>query len=637
MGALPPTGQWVRLEVPASLVGLEGRTLNGMAFSLVNGRATWDHAGKYAGTPPVQPTISISDATVNEGNSGTTSAVFNVTLSSASTQAISVNYARAHGSTNSFDIFSASGTVTFSPGQTSKQISVGVLGDAQVEPNEIFFVNLSNPVNATLADNQGVGTILNDDVPPPVTISISNATVFEGSCGGTPSAVFNVSRSGETSQSVSVNFVTFNGSASSSTDYISASGTVTIPADATTAKIVVFARSDTLVEGDETFFVNLSGPINATIANGQGQAIIKDDDAAPPPLGNPFQLGKWEPCEELDTVPVHMSLLPDGRLLYWGRDKVTNPDGNDDGSDVGGGCDTYTWDPITKAKSPVIRNSKTNLFCSSHSFLPDGRLMVAGGHYRDNSRPYQEGMGEPHINIFDYSTDTWSSSSAEMQQGRWYPSSVTLGYGETAIFAGSYGQVDSDNNLKIERNLQANIYNLQNTLHQSPAIKSIGRYPYLHLTDDGKVFGLAGTLGWFFDPSSHEFTDLPAPPSSLTHFEGSSVLYNAEAGKVMVAGGRQGNDGDSLSQVDIFDMQSKTWDASPTPMNFARQYHNLTLLPDGKVLATGGQTCPGATPNAECPAVIPEIWDPATEIWTRLGREPDAHATNLSLCSASAS
>ena len=149
MGALPPTGQWVRLEVPASSVGLEERTLNGMAFSLVNGRATWDRAGKSSGTP----VITISDVSLNEGNSGTTSAVFTVTLSSASMQTISVNYATANSTASSpSDYAAASGTLTFDPGQTSKQITIPVVGDTTAEFYESFFVNLSGAVSAALAD-----------------------------------------------------------------------------------------------------------------------------------------------------------------------------------------------------------------------------------------------------------------------------------------------------------------------------------------------------------------------------------------------------------------------------------------------------------------------------------------------------
>lgn len=111
------------------------------------------------------PSISISDVTVNEGNSGTTPAVFNVTLSSASTQTISVNYETANDTASSpSDYATASGTLTFAPGQTSQPLSIQVVGDTVFESNENFFLNLSSPVNATLADSQGVGTILNDEV-----------------------------------------------------------------------------------------------------------------------------------------------------------------------------------------------------------------------------------------------------------------------------------------------------------------------------------------------------------------------------------------------------------------------------------------------------------------------------------------
>ncbi|HEX7330044.1 MAG TPA: Calx-beta domain-containing protein [Pyrinomonadaceae bacterium] len=270
MGALPPTGQWVRLEVPASAVGLEGRTLNGMAFSLFNGRAVWDRAGKLA---PVIPTVSISDVSVNEGNSGTTSAVFNVTLSSASTQTVSVSYATADGTaTNSSDYVAASGTLTFDPGQTSKQITIPVVGDTILEPNENFFLNLSSPVNATLADSQGVGTIVNDDAPP--TISISDVSVNETKSGITQ-ARFNVTLSGASTQTISVNYATANGTASSPGDYTAASGTLIFtPGQSTQQPITIAVTGDTVSEANETFFVNLSSPVNATLADNQGVGTI---------------------------------------------------------------------------------------------------------------------------------------------------------------------------------------------------------------------------------------------------------------------------------------------------------------------------------------------------------------------------
>lgn len=621
MGPLPPTGQWVRLTVPANLVGLEGRTLNGMAFSLFNGRATWDHAGKIASTALPQPAISISDASVTEGNSGTTSATFNVTLSSTSSQNVSVSYA-----TSSFtavagsDFFTTSGTLTFTPGQISKPVTVQVIGDTVVEANELFFVGLTNPVNATLSDANGVGTILNDDTTvPTVSLSISDATVIEGSCGGTPKAVFNVNLSAPSSQNVSVSYATSNGTAISPGDYTAASGSVTIPAGLTSRTIEVFAKSDISLESDETFFVTLSNPVNASILDGQGQGVIKNDDAAPPPATNPGEKGQWGPCEELATVPVHINLLPNGKLLYWGRDKHA------DTWDIAGTSNTYVWDPITKIGTGPIVNPTTNLFCSAHSFLPDGRLLVAGGHNRHEGFPDVEGIGETDINTFNYLTNSWTLTPTQMQQGRWYPSSVMLGNGDVAILSGSYWTGGFENGRpKLDQNLFANIYTAQNNLVHSTAERNIRNYPYLHLMGDGRVLALNGALDFYYNPAIDQFEDISFSNSPLfAHFEGSSVLYNTEAGKVMVIGGRGGT-GPTLRQTDIFDVATQLWSPGPS-MNFKRQYHNTTLLPDGKILATGGQSCDGAVPNFTCAegaANIPEIWNPATNTWTALAENP---------------
>ncbi|HEY5401711.1 MAG TPA: PQQ-dependent sugar dehydrogenase, partial [Pyrinomonadaceae bacterium] len=114
---------------------------------------------------PVLPTLSINDVTLTEGNAGTTTANFTVTLSSSSLDTVSVQYATANGlATAGSDYISAGGTVNFTPGQTTQPVSVTVNGDGLEELNETFFVNLTNPVNATVNDAQGVGTINNDDV-----------------------------------------------------------------------------------------------------------------------------------------------------------------------------------------------------------------------------------------------------------------------------------------------------------------------------------------------------------------------------------------------------------------------------------------------------------------------------------------
>jgi hypothetical protein len=113
------------------------------------------------------PSISISDVTLTEGNSGVKLATFNFTLSSASGLTISVNFATANGTTTApgsgADYFANSSVLSFTPGTTLRTVSISIFGDAFFEPDETFFVNLTNPVNATISDAQGVGTIQNDD------------------------------------------------------------------------------------------------------------------------------------------------------------------------------------------------------------------------------------------------------------------------------------------------------------------------------------------------------------------------------------------------------------------------------------------------------------------------------------------
>ena len=115
------------------------------------------------------PLISVNDVTMAEGNEGNHNAVFTVTLSAPSTQSITVNYATANGTAQFVapaDYGARSGTLTFTPGQISKTITVPVVGDTRVEVNETFFVNLSAATNATITDGQGLGTITNDDAAP---------------------------------------------------------------------------------------------------------------------------------------------------------------------------------------------------------------------------------------------------------------------------------------------------------------------------------------------------------------------------------------------------------------------------------------------------------------------------------------
>src|SRR6185369_12093451 len=143
------------------VVDINGVT-NGTAASPLQGTATIidDDVSLPVGT------ISISDVTVLEGHSGTTNAVFTITLSSASVQTVTVVAATANGTALAPADYAAlpPTTVTFAPRETSKTVTIAVHGDPTVEQNETFVVNLSGPINATISDPQGVGTILNDDL-----------------------------------------------------------------------------------------------------------------------------------------------------------------------------------------------------------------------------------------------------------------------------------------------------------------------------------------------------------------------------------------------------------------------------------------------------------------------------------------
>ncbi len=240
-------------------------------------------AFEFGATFTALPKIAIDDVTVVEGNSGSRNAYFTVTLSEPSATIVTVSYATAAGTTNpataGSDYLASSGTLSFPPGQVAQILSVPILGDGTDEENETFFVTLSNPVNAQIADKKGVGTITDDDVPP--SLSVNDVTVTEGGNGATSLANFKVSLSAVSSKTITVSYATANSSAVAPGDYTATSGTLTFAPGKTSKTIAVTVNGDATDENNETFFVNLSNASNATIADAQGVGTITDDDAPP--------------------------------------------------------------------------------------------------------------------------------------------------------------------------------------------------------------------------------------------------------------------------------------------------------------------------------------------------------------------
>ena len=225
------------------------------------------------------PTLSVSDCSATEGNAGQVGCAFTVSLSAVSGQSVTVVYATANGTALAGqDYIAASGTLTLPAGSPSQQLTIAVLGDLLHEPNETFFVNLSSPGNAILADGQGLGTILDDDPAPAV--SVSDCSVVEGDAGQTI-CTFTVSLSAVSGQDVSVGYATADGTALAGQDYLAASGTLVVPAGSPSQPVSVAVIGDLIDEPDEDFTLSLSSPVNATIADGQGEGTIIDNDLPP--------------------------------------------------------------------------------------------------------------------------------------------------------------------------------------------------------------------------------------------------------------------------------------------------------------------------------------------------------------------
>lgn len=283
------------------------------------------------------PTISITDTTLGEGNTGSSPAAFEVQLSQASKQTVTVKYTTADGTaTAGSDYTATTNTLSFAPGETKKTINVNVLGDTIVEPNETFLVKLSDATNATIADSESVGTITNDDAAPALEapkLSISDVSLIEGNSGGSE-AVFTVNLSASSTSIIDVNFATADGTATTGSDYTSKTGTLRFLPGETRKTIAVNVLGDTIVEPNETFSVKLSNLTNATFSNTEGIATVIDNDS-PPPSGA-FNYGDALGKSFLFYEAQRSGKLPSTNRISWRGDSALR-DGADVGVDLTGG------------------------------------------------------------------------------------------------------------------------------------------------------------------------------------------------------------------------------------------------------------------------------------------------------------
>ncbi len=290
------------------------------------------------------------------------------------------------------------------------------------------------------------------------------------------------------------------------------------------------------------------------------------------------QVGLWSAVFDAPIVQLHVHLMTDGRVLSWGRNG-----------------DPQIWDPATGAFTPAP--SPAWLFCAGHDFLPDGRLLVAGGHIDD-------GKGLPNSTLFDPVSGTWQSGPP-MTQGRWYPTNTVLPDGEMLTIAGT-----DENGVNVTI---PEVWNGTSWRQLTGASKAFPYYPRMFVAPDGRLY-YAGedTYTWFLDVTGNgSWTGGPTRVYTVRDY-GSAVMY--APGKILYAGG-----GDPPTETaEIIDLNDPApqWRFTGSMM-FARRQVNATVLPTGEVLVTGGTSGSGFN-NPVGATLAAELWNPETGSWTTL-------------------
>jgi hypothetical protein len=241
--------------------------------------------------PPSTFSVAAVASSVAEGNSGTKTSSFTVTLTPgdpAPTYPLTVQYAtQGVTATADTDFVAATGTLTFNQGETTKTVNVTVKGDTTAEANETLRLVLSSPSQGVISSDSGTATvtITNDDGQPlPLSIGFVPASVriTEGN-SGTRQATLTVGLNQVSATDVSVRYATANNTALAGSDYTATSGTLVIAAGSTQGTIQVPIFGDTAPEADETFTVTLSAAsAGAQISSAVASVTIANDDGSTP-------------------------------------------------------------------------------------------------------------------------------------------------------------------------------------------------------------------------------------------------------------------------------------------------------------------------------------------------------------------
>jgi galactose oxidase len=348
-------------------------------------------------------------------------------------------------------------------------------------------------------------------------------------------------------------------------------------------------------------------------------APVAQPESADRAATDPKEVGRWDRKFDLPNVAIHTHLLPNGKVLFWGRRDQPNLTLDEHF------CTPQIWDPATRTTTPTPKptladgRTTVNLFCSGHTFLPDGRLLVAGGHLFDSK-------GVNQASSYDYRTNTWTALPL-MNDGRWYPSAVTLHDGSALVMSGSFeGPNGTTPTNEVQQVWDGHSWRSLVNFH------GMQLYPRVHAAPDGRAF-MSGPLAQSYELDTNgpgNWTPLQGAGGSRANGSrdyAPSVMY--EVGKVIYIGG--GNDPGThvpTAAAETIDLTVANPAWRPTgSMHHPRRQHNATILPDGTVLVTGGTRGGGGKNDGFNdlrhgePVHEAELWDPATGQWTELAAE----------------
>ncbi len=318
---------------------------------------------------------------------------------------------------------------------------------------------------------------------------------------------------------------------------------------------------------------------------------------APTPILNPSIGGQWSPVYDWPLVAIHAALLPNGKVLAWDA----TPDDSDDDPHT---TDNFTtrvtlWDPVNNSHQSTNNDTDTDLFCAGSAHLWDGRILFAGG---DGEK---DGANGPlsNSNIYNPLTNTWHRT-VDMNAPRWYSSVATLANGEMLTLGGSYEPDPLGEVFQFDQTWRP----LLGTL----PVEISGDYQWLQQTPEGSVlfFGPENLVADIETEGTGRFTPLSTRDDQALRDYGSYAMY--DIGKILVSGGANG-----LKSSIVIDTATRQV-RDTTPMIIGRRQHNLTILADGSVLSTGGNSDGTRYFSPSAGVFTPELWDPATEQWTEL-------------------